>query len=390
MINYDLRYVKNERDKEKINKFIQDYERKEPLKVIELENALVLPQKEADKTLYPYTWMGLGGVINEKGDFVEMSGIKSLYDDALVFGGKYEYKKEKVCDQEVVYMGAFQPHWGHFLMEYCTRLWYVIRDGKKCKIAYSGFGCAEGEMSESNKEFFRLLNIAEEDLIDVRTPTRFKKVIIPEQSFLRNQYFTNEYKEMMEYLYNNVDKLGKEHYEKIYFTRVPFISNNKNDKEHGELEIQNTFELNGYKILDPEKLSVQEQIYYVHNCKEFAVIPGGASANCVFASDNTKRIYIQKASDVIPDMFQIDQMTKCENVVFLDCYHQPFKRFPKGYGEGPHFLGYTKKFKVYLEDNEMKKLKRREYFKGIAETWIWLLQIIAERILLKMRKLLKR
>lgn len=58
---------------------------------------------------------------------------------------------------------------------------------------------------------------------------------------MRNQYYTEEYRMMMNYMYENINKEGLTLYEKIYFTRVPFIQKNGYEKEHGELTIQKTF-----------------------------------------------------------------------------------------------------------------------------------------------------
>lgn len=374
MVNWDLDYLKNQDAKCEIEKYIKEYHRTRPLEVLTIENGIILPQKEADKLKYPNTWMGLGGVLDQNGSFVEISGIKALFSEELVFGGKYEFSELEECGDTVLYMGVFKPHWGHFLMEYCTRLWYSVKINHKYKIAYCGYSCEQGELQRPFREFFRLLDIKEEQLIDIRKPRKFSKIIIPEQSFLRNQYYTEEYKLIVDAAYKNVDK-SHTAYEKVYFTRVGFVEKKAKNKEHGEQEIQDTFERNGFKILDPETLSVGEQIFYIRNCKEFAVIPGGASANAVFAAPYTNRVYIRKAFTAIPDMFQIDQMTKAKNVVFIDCYFAPYKMFPVGYGGGPHFMGATKEFFMYLNANKMKKLRTEIYYIELIKTWHWLTRI---------------
>ena len=95
-----MRFVKED-DKNDILNFERDYYRKKPLEVKTIDEGCILPQK---KSTSPTKWMGLGGVLDKEGDFVELSGIKSLYEDSLVFGGLYEYDKEDViyCNENVV------------------------------------------------------------------------------------------------------------------------------------------------------------------------------------------------------------------------------------------------------------------------------------------------
>lgn len=131
---------------------------------------------------------------------------------------------------------------------------------------------------------------------------------------------------------------------------------------------------------------MEEQIFYVHNSKEFVVIPGIASANGVFASDNTKRIYIRKGHMCMPETFQIDQMTHCEKVTFLDCYFQPYGHFPKSYGEGPHCIRITKGFIKYMKENEMQILHLKKYLWNNFNAWIWLHNVILRRILRKIKR----
>jgi len=379
MINCDLNYIKDKKEKEEMRKFLKNYQRKEQLEVLSIENGVILPRKEADPSIYPNTWMGLGGVLDSEGNFVKISGIKALWEDDFVFGGKYECEESiEKCEEDVIYMGVFQPQWGHFLLEYCTRLWYALQSEDKCKIVYCGYGYDEGTYPKVFQEFFDLLGLREQ-LVDIRKPMRFKKIIIPEQSFLRNQYFTAEYRFIMDTAYKNIKKAGLIPYEKIYFSRVRFIEENAPHRECGEKEIQDTFDRNGYKIFFPETLSVSEQIFYVRNCKVFAAVMGSASTNFVFASDNTEVIYIRKAP-YVAETFQIDQSVNAKRAILVDSFFRPYKQYPRSYGGGPHFIGVTKQFKLFLKNNNMTFLSERIYITSILRTWLWLTKIAGKNL----------
>lgn len=390
MTEYNFEYIRKEYERDCLKKLHRDYKRSKPLRVEMIENGVILPRKDTSGTALSHVWMGIGGVIDSKDNFIELSGILGFgkNDGRMVFGGKYQYNEpEEFLDEEVLYMGAFQPHWGHFLLEYCTRLWYYVKYRPNVKIAYCGFFCAPNDISGNYMDFLSLLGVKKEQLVDIRKPTKVRKIIVPEQSFLRDKYITDEYRMIIDFAYQNIEATHMFPYEKIYFTRV----NCANAKEHGEREIKEIFEKNGYTCLSPEKLSVEEQMFYIRNCKEFVVFPGGASMNGVFAANSTKRIYLKKAylPELPGDVFQIDQLTKAEKVVFIDCYFKPYSIFPLGYGEGPHFLGVTKELKKYLKQNGMKQLKNKFYFISLTCNWLWLTNRLLQMVFYKILSIIK-
>lgn len=82
-----------------------------------VENGLVLPYKDND------SW-GSGGVLDVNGDFVE----ESIYKDWATFGEIYEFDGKSVVDTKLsaIWMGKLNEHWGHFLLDDVTRLWYIL------------------------------------------------------------------------------------------------------------------------------------------------------------------------------------------------------------------------------------------------------------------------
>ena len=63
---------------------------------------------------------GKGGVVDSQGQYVDLSAIPGRVQFAYPFENP-EYKDEKV-----VYCGYLVNHWGHFLIEGVTRLWYFL------------------------------------------------------------------------------------------------------------------------------------------------------------------------------------------------------------------------------------------------------------------------
>lgn len=129
--------------------------------------AIVLPCK---KNYMPKSW-GEGGVIDFNRDFIYDSG---LYMKWISFGGKYEYDESIVQyeNKEVIWFGFFYKHWGHFLLDFLGRMWYLIDNYRGEEIVY----ISHNNIIDSNYiEFFKLLGVDEAKIRKITIPTRFKK-----------------------------------------------------------------------------------------------------------------------------------------------------------------------------------------------------------------------
>lgn len=389
MTIYEYKYMKSPDEVAIYKKMERDY-LKTDITVTEVEGGVILPQKMSPNM---HHWMGDGGVIDERGEFVNLSGILGFGENEgdFVFGGAYEYDLAERLEEDVLYMGAFQPHWGHFLLEYVTRLWYWIKYKPNIRIAYCGFSCEPDSMGGNFLEILTLLGIEKERLIDIRKPTKFTKVIVPEQSYLRGKYFSPEYKLIVETLTQNACRVfSQKVYDKVYFTRTDFMKTAANrSKERGEQSIRKLFEQNDFKILSPEKLSATEQIYYVSHCKKIVVPIGGASMNLVFAAPGCEVILIKKAylPDTPADMHIVSCVNQAFKVVFLDSYFKPYKNLPYGYGDGPHMLGITSCIRDYIKDNNMNSIAIGIYVRDNVINFLWLSSKEAKRII---RKIVRR
>lgn len=374
MTSYVYKYMRFQDEVEIYEQMEKEY-LKQNIDVLNIKNGVILPQK---KSINEHHWMGDGGVIDNNGDFVNLSGILGFGENEgeFVFGGSYEYEKLEEKKEDVLYMGAFQPHWGHFLLEYITRLWYWIKYKPTIKIAYCGFACEPDSIDGNYLEILNLLGIEKNRLIDIRNPTRFLNVIIPEQSYLRGKYYSLEYKLIINTLKDNASiHISKKPYENLYFTRVDFMKTAINrNKERGEDPIVELFKKNNFTIISPERISATEQIFYISHCKKIITPIGGASMNLIFAKEGCEVILLKKAylPDIPADMHIISCINHASQVIFLDVYFKPYSHLPYSYGYGPHMLGITKELKLYIKDNDMTPINRKNYLKNNVLNFFWL------------------
>lgn len=119
MYQLDCSYLRP-RKGEKLKKMYQaSFVEKQELQVWQGNNATILPLR---KTAEDGILFGRGGVVDQNGEYVELSGIPDRV------GKPYPFENPEYRDESVVYCGYLINHWGHFLMEAVTRLWYFLED----------------------------------------------------------------------------------------------------------------------------------------------------------------------------------------------------------------------------------------------------------------------
>lgn len=305
-----------------------------PMEVVTVPNGIILPQKEvANGPMW-----GLGGVCDEKGDFVSLS----YYDGGwATHGGIYEWENEGYMDCDVVYFGMYFNHWGHFLVDLIGRLWYFAKNkGKKIKLAYLGTEEPKGNFLE----FFSLLGIGKEDLLHITAPTRFRNVIVPEFACKSCEWYSQEYRSIFDAM---IDTVAAEGYvnedlpnlEKVYFTRLAF--GKAKASEIGEDKIAKWMETNGFSLIAPEKLTIRDQIYVWNHAGHIVCLDGSIPISVAFSNNPDLTLTILHKTHLEHLNVELYLLMRPCKVTFLDAYWEPFKKYPKNIGAGPFVFHIT-------------------------------------------------
>ena len=149
MYHIDYRYLRPKKAAWLKRMYDTPLERKEALSVWHGRNATILPlcARGGDNLLF-----GRGGVVDENGQYVELSGIPTR------IWGSYVFPKAEHRNETVVYCGFLVNHWGHFLVEAVTRLWYALEnDTGVDKYVFFLNENEQRELKGNYREFFRLL-----------------------------------------------------------------------------------------------------------------------------------------------------------------------------------------------------------------------------------------
>ena len=329
-------------------KFYKDYENdaeiKRPLKVEEYDKAVILPIKVINDTKADEYHQG--GVIDKDGRFCPLSGTKRKGTDYRSLQSGYETNAEpEYKDEIVIYGGILYEFYGHVLLETMSRLWYYIKHNPNhYRVVMNVVPAARGKF----KEFFELLDIPYNDDTFITKPTRYKKVIVPEQASVYGESWHKDYLIPFDYMKSKVKAKNDD---KVYFTRIKLTRN----PVLNEKAVLNVFKQNGYKVVAPETLSLKEQIAYLKGAKSFACWAGTLACQVLFCENGVERIILNRAFEPAEAHHIFDQARQL-NTFYIDCSLNPL---PVSHVHGPWIVGYSQEFNDFCADKGFKHPKSK-------------------------------
>ena len=207
-----------------------------------------------------------------------------------------------------VYGGLLSKHFGHFLLESTARLWWPLREKFDGPIVFQSPGRA-GKIPAFASRFFELMGVADRVIVTAQHGYRFDSLIVPERSFAIQKYWHDDFR--MPFLTAGaaaerswrpmseaVDAVG------VYLSRTQLDYR----RSLGEEELETAFSRNGFAVVHPEALPLEEQIVLCRKHVTVAGIQGSALHTMLFSDSPKQAIYICRDYDVNPNYFMIDAM----------------------------------------------------------------------------------
>lgn len=271
------------------------------LSVREVENGIVLPKRVDGGKAY-------GGVCDENFNFI--AGHQLFNEEQDVegrhFSDSYTVPPEHLVflDETVLYGGQMTNHPGHLVVEnFASKIWWLVKNpDSSLKIAVTvewPYTVWEDSNKRDSiyaffiKDFFTTMGIPEERIVFVERPTKFRRVIIPDQCltnyvFMYPYEFTAEYMQVFQQI---KDRITPSKYKKVYFTKIKTPQKNIVGEEY----FVKFFEKKGFKIVHPEDHTLKEQIEFLYGADEVAMLEGTPSLWAVFCKPGTRLTVLGRA-----------------------------------------------------------------------------------------------
>lgn len=350
-------YCENRQEQEELQKaFAKEYCVNRPLEVTEVDRGIILPNRGRR-----------GGVLDENGQIVG----RSLFTDeeTLLWGGVYETSEDDIAfqDEEVIFIGQLQQHWGNFLFDCTARLWYALQEKTSCRLAYCSIDFDPQSFTNGSvyQQFLELLGISADRMLCIKQPMKFRKVWIPELAVFPGRFYADEFLVVFQKMADAVQDKSLPSYERIYLTR----SRMKNCKETGEKQVERIFEENGFYVMAPETLPLSEQVYLLAHCKVLASVEGTTSHNVLFTKELKEHIILRKQSGLNTRQVLFEKI-KGIKPFYIDIYWEPYTGFPISHDAGPFLIGRTRPLYRWLKevkpDWKIKRRKRADHFIELA------------------------
>lgn len=307
------------------------------------------------------------GIENAEDEMYDLSEVSGMTEEDI------EY-----VDEDVVFISFLLNIYGHAITDSIKLMWFLWSEQRKKfmdrkLILVAAFNYISG----FEREIFDLLGVNIDEVMLVEKPTRFRSVLVPDESFRhghKNSASCGAMQYSREYL-ETIDKMIAEAVRrypvkqrgKLYFARTA-----KDERIPRKL-IENIARQAGYEIVIPQEHSVAEQISMLQGCDKFMVTDGSVAHNAIFLREGTEYAVLRKMPS-INNHTTIIIGARNLNATIIDCHLSTI-----GGGYKPFFYYANKNLCEYLG------IERKPFpFSAFSRYWrhICVYENIAPRLLI--------
>lgn len=350
---YDKNFFLSEKNRQPwVEMFSKSYFSNREIDCVEVCNGIIEPLKMVGEKNY-------GGICDEKFNFIAGNHKFTTEFEACY---KVERNELDYIDDTVIFGGIMFEHPGHMIVEFfAVRMWWVLEHPEKNnKIAII-------ELKGNNKmkfiyEFMDAVNIPKERILLIEKPTKFKKIIVPEQSLtLFRGVIPYEYTRKFGFVFDYIKKnCIPAKYKKIYVSKLKTCKSNI----IGENYFIDFFRQRGYEIIYPEDYTVKEKIGIFFGAEEVVSQYGTNTLYAAFCKPTVKLTLLTRvANATFGDQAIINQVSGIKDIKVVDV---DIGFLHKDFVFGINLMGITNEFKRYVKSvfNEELQISTQDSLKN--------------------------
>ena len=311
-------------------KLFRDYLRKTPLSVETIEGGIVPGMTPASPGLF------YAGVYRPSGECSPTSLVmRRETPHRTREASEILQMNPEQCAGEAMYAGQLIPHFGHFLLEGTSRLWWALKNNFEGAIVFEARRPGATEVPFVRR-FLELTGLLDRTIV-VKRPLQFTRVFVPQPSFRLTTEIHREMLRAFAIAYRALDASESETDGRpVYLSRTDI----QNGAIVGEHLVEQALEQQGFCILHPERLSLDRQIAVVAAAPIVAGIQGSALHTMLFAPEPKRAVYLRREDRPTANYVMIDQLLGNRSAYLLDVMNA----VPEGVEGAPQLLDVEKAF----------------------------------------------
>ncbi|MGN5011960.1 glycosyltransferase family 61 protein [Aeromonas sp. 603607] len=253
---------------------------------------------------------GGAGVFLKDGSIIEPTF--STQDSHLSLSSDYFYEKDgeifkrdvETLHEDTVeglcyFLGNLLPHWGHFLLDGISRLWFLLRLPNELREKLK-FICYDNHIPTWGWELLNAFGINERNLIFMKKGMLVKNLIMPLESYRTHISASSEFQCVFDTIRDfYCNRLDVKPTRKVYLSRRNQLARRLSN----ESCIESLLSSEGYEIIIPESLSVAEQVQLAASSKILIGTTGSGLYLAAFQKRGSSTIVIHPNDFLLFDDF---------------------------------------------------------------------------------------
>ena len=205
----------------------------------------------------------------------------------------------KKISGDAVFGGYLFAHFGHFMLESMSRIWWAIDNNFKGPIIFQVIGTQIPDFVRT------ILSLAELNPIFIMSNDclEIERLIVPEAALVERAWAHCKFLSPFEKIYKNI--MQNSYSQKSQFLYV--LRGSGVRPVSGEHKVILALKSCGFDVLDPTTASIEDQILAFANAKVIVGCIGSAMHNIVYAKNAKKVIYLARSNSVSPSYPIIDR-----------------------------------------------------------------------------------
>lgn len=219
-------------------------------------------------------------------------------------------------DEDVVYLGWLQAyHYGLFLLESLSRAWFLPEVDPSTRVAFHQVG--RYPPAGASRRILDLMGVPPERMIISTTPMRARRVFVPEALF---ELYTEAHDDMVNPFREVAAQImgsgsGKPSEQPVYLSRGRLTSDRR--IIIGEAELEQILRDNGFLVVYPENLSLDEQVRLFNDHTDIFACAGSAAHTVLFTLGHP-RLHLLTTDVPAPEFFIVALISGAE-LAFINC-----------------------------------------------------------------------